>query len=185
MLFANCIFNIAFNLLNMKNIFILISIVLFLSSCDKPIYHNIPKNEKPLLKDKDTVVFIDRINNKSDSFLIRRTDDYRVSDKRFYQEEIIVKYHYLNESRSINEFGFVQTSCTNINITSYYLPSINENDNTININVNGIDYQSIFVQSTTSFPDSLPSTVYYSYKYGIIRYDYSDGRYYELNSKIQ
>jgi hypothetical protein len=164
----------------MKSLFILTAVLFFLFSCERDVYHNIPKNEKPLLKDNDTVVFIDRINNKLDSFLIRRTDDYRVSDKRYYQEEIIVKYHYLNESRSINEFGFGQTGCTNINLTSYYFPSIYENDNTIKININGIDYQSVFIQSTTSFPDSLPNTVYYSYKYGIIRYDYSDGRCYEL-----
>jgi len=93
----------------MKNIFVLTAILIFQFSCDKEVYFNIPKNEKIILKDKDTIVFIDQKYNKIDSFLIRRTDDYRVSDKRYYKEEIIVKYYSLNEFTSIEEFGFGQT----------------------------------------------------------------------------
>jgi hypothetical protein len=173
----------------MKNIFILISILLFLSSCDKPIYHNIPKNEKPLLKDKDTVVFMEGGSKELDSFLIKRTDEYRIYDKNYYYENILVLYKKMGKSTTEKNIIVQQGTTTRISVDGYYFPTIYKpathgNENTIDININGIDYQSVFVLNTTNFPDSLPNKVYYTHKYGIIRYDYSDGRRYELNTKI-
>jgi len=168
----------------MKNIFVLTAILIFQFSCDKEVYFNIPKNEKIILKDKDTIVFIDQKYNKIDSFLIRRTDDYRVSDKLYYQEEIIVKYYSLNEFTSIEEFGFGQTQSINISFGSYYFPSIFSSQKPINIDLNGVNFESVFIMKGAYFPDSIPNKVYYSNQYGIIRYDFSDGRCYELNSKI-
>jgi len=172
----------------MKYLLILISVVLILSSCDKPVYYDIPKREKPLLKDKDTVVFIDKENQMLDTFLIKRTDEYQIYDKNYYYENILVWYKKMGKSTSEKNIFIQQGTTTRISVDGNYFPTIykpatHEYGNTININ--GIDYQSVFIQSTTSFPDSLPNTVYYSYKYGIIRYDFSDGRCYELNSKIQ
>jgi hypothetical protein len=172
----------------MKNIFILIGIVLFLSSCDKPVYHNIPKNEKPLLKDKDTVVFIERKNQILDTFLIKRTDEYQIYDKNYYYENIVVWYKKMGKSTTLKDFIIHQSLSTSISINGIYFPTIyqsatNENENTID--VGGINYSSVLVFQASDFPDSIPNSIYYSHQYGIIRYDYSDGRCYELNSKIQ
>lgn len=163
----------------MKYLLILISGLFFLSSCDKPVYHNIPKNEKPLLKDNDTAVFIDRINNKSDSFLIRRTDDYRVSDKRYYQEYIDLFYHKIRGLSTFKEFIIQHSAATSISIDGDYFPTYGNAD-PISVTINGINYQSVFVRHAANFPDSIPNTIYYSHQCGIIRYNYSDGRCYEL-----
>ena len=48
-----------------------------------------------------------------------------------------------------------------------------------NIDINGIKY-SVFVGSA-DFPSSdFSDMVYYSYKEGLLRYDYSDTNYYEI-----
>jgi hypothetical protein len=164
MLFANGIINIAFNLLNMKNIFILIVIVLFLSSCDKPIYHNIPKNEKPLLKDEDTVVFMEGGSKELDSFLIKRTDDYQIYDKNYYYENIVIWYKKMGKSTPVKDFFIHQSLSTSISINGIYFPTIykpatHENENTININISGINYSSVFVLQESDFPDSIPNTI--------------------------
>ncbi|HPS13457.1 MAG TPA: hypothetical protein PLB87_09280 [Prolixibacteraceae bacterium] len=169
----------------MKQLLVATSILFLLFSCEKEVYHNIPKNEKPLLKDKDTVVFIDKENQMLDTFLIKRTDEYQIYDKNYYYENILVWYKKMGESTSVKDFFIHQSLSTSISINGIYFPTIykpttHENDNTIDINVNGINYSSIFVFQASDFPDSIPNTIYYSYQYGIIRYDFSDGRSYEL-----
>jgi len=173
----------------MKYLLIILAVVSLLFSCEKDVYFYIPKNENPLLKDSDTVVFIDRKNNYLDSFLIKRLESYNVSDKRYYQEVITIQYNKVNKSSSIAKILTEQMASTNIYIDGYYFPTIykpasHDYYNTININVSGVNYSTVFVLHNNSCPDSIPNTVYYTHKYGIIRYDFSDGRYYELNSKI-
>jgi len=172
-----------------RNTVILI-LLLSLLSCDKEVYHNIPKYEKPLLKNNDTVVFMERESNVLDSFLITRTDDYRVSDKRYYQQIILVRYFCLKEPLSIEKFRFAHGYSTSISIGTNELSIIyetdtNGNENTIDIEVNGTNYKSVFVRHTVNFPDSIPNTVYYSHQYGIIKYTYSGGRSYELINNIE
>lgn len=163
----------------MKYIFISVSVLFFLFSCERDVYHYIPKNEKPLLKDNDTVVFIERGSKELDSFLIKRSDDYRVSDKRYYQEEIFIHYNCLTESSSIDKFGFKHGASVIIFIRSNDFPTYGNAD-PVDVTVNGTSYQSVYIRHAFNFPDSIPNTVYYSHQYGIIRYNYSDGRCYEL-----
>ena len=163
----------------MKYLIILISVILFLSSCDRPVYHNIPKNEKPLLKDNDTVVFIERGSKELDSFLIIRSDGYIVSDMRYYQDEILSHYNCLNESSSIDKFGFRHGASVIIFIRNNDFPTYGNAD-PVSVIVNGTSYQSVYIRHAFNFPDTIPNTVYFSHQYGIIRYNYSDGRCYEL-----
>ncbi len=175
---------------NTKNLYepmrntVIILLLLSLFSCDKEVYHNIPKNERPLLKDKDTVVFMDKKNNNLDSFSIYRTISYRVSDKRYYQEEIFLQYSGLFGSTTIEKLGFMHGASLIIFIGNNDFPTYG-NANPKDVTVNGVDYKSIYVQHASYFPDSLPNTVYYSHQYGIIRYDYPDGRSYELINNIE
>ncbi len=166
-----------------RNTVILI-LLLSLFSCDKEVYHNIPKNEKPLLKNNDTVVFIERESKLLDSFLITRTDDYTVSDKRYYQQVILVQYYSLKESIPIDYFGFRHGSSVIIFINNNDFPTYGNAD-PVDVTVNGIEYKSVFVRHTVNFPDSIPNAVYYSHQYGIIKYTYSDGRSYELINNIE
>jgi hypothetical protein len=46
---------------------------------------------------------------------------------------------------------------------------------------NGITFPLVFYSHKTYIvPDTMPNSVYFTYKYGIIRYDYKDGRIYGL-----
>jgi hypothetical protein len=163
----------------MKSLFLLAAVLFFLFSCERDVYHNIPKNEKPLLKDKDTVVFMERGSKELDSFLIKRSEDYRVSDKRYYYEEIFVQYYSLNKSTSIKKFGFGHGYTTSISFGGNNFPNYGNADPK-DVEVNGITYHSVFVIYATYLPDSIPQAICYSHQYGIIRYSYSDGRCYEL-----
>ena len=167
----------------MRNTVILI-LLLSLLSCDKEVYHNIPKNEKPLLKNNDTVAFMERESNVLDSFLINRTDDYTVSDKRYYQEYIILSYHKIGDNYSFEKFFVQHSANTNISIEGNYFPTYGNAD-PVDVTVNGIEYKSVFVRHAVNFSDSIPNTVYYSHQYGIIKYTYSDGRSYELINNIE
>jgi len=54
-----------------------------------------------------------------------------------------------------------------------------------NINIRGTIYPTVFVlKPKLDIPDSLPNTVYYTLKYGIIRYEYKDGRKYEIMNNL-
>jgi hypothetical protein len=167
----------------MKNVFVLAAVVSLLFSCEKDVYRNIPKSEKPLLKTNDTVVFIDRENQMADTFLINLTDDYEVFDKRYYLERIYYGYQIIGTPISFKNILVQQGDATSISIDGNYFPTYGNMD-TISVTINGINYQTVFVKHTVNFPDSIPNTVYYTYKNGIIKYSFPDGRYYELNSKI-
>jgi hypothetical protein len=167
----------------MKSLFILTVIVFFLFSCEKDEYFYIPKDKKPLLKTNDTVVFIDRKNQKLDSFLINLKYDFNVMDKRYYYERLYYSYRKIGNPISFKNFYVELNNPISISIDGKYFPSYVKMD-TISITINGVDYPSVFVKHAVHFPDSLPNTVYYTYKNGIIRYGFPDGRYYELNSKI-
>jgi hypothetical protein len=54
-----------------------------------------------------------------------------------------------------------------------------------NFILNGITYPKVYVDSVYSdkFPDTIPNTAYFTYQNGIIRYEYKDGRVYNLVSK--
>ncbi|HNW52088.1 MAG TPA: hypothetical protein PKH79_13465, partial [Prolixibacteraceae bacterium] len=107
----------------MKQLLVATSILFLLFSCEKEVYHNIPKNEKPLLKDKDTVVFIDKENQMLDTFLIKRTDEYQIYDKNYYYENILVWYKKMGESTSIKDFSIHQSLSTSISINGIYFPT--------------------------------------------------------------
>jgi len=158
----------------------IITILTFLSSCDKIVYFDIPQNEKPLLNNNDTVCFID-LNGKIDSFLIKRTDNYRISDKRYYHQEIIIQYKNINLYGSIRDFRIEHRGSTSIYVDGYYFPSIYKNDLVINLDIKGLKYINVYNLKSLNYPDTIPKSIYYSHKKGIIKYDFSDSSYEIIN----
>jgi len=175
----------------MKNPIIFIFFLIFLYSCvERTTYYNIPEENKPLLTNKDTLFFIDSINNKIDSFYLTLYDHF---DLREHSSEEIISLYYkkLNKSSTLKNFHILQlTEYASISVNEYsFSRSINSIDNNSiilkkDLKIRGITYPEVYWLTAYDFPDSISNTVYYTFKYGIIRYEYKDGRKYEIMNNL-
>ena len=162
----------------------------FLSSCWEDHYDNIPENKKPELTNNDTLVFMDSLTNTVDTFQISFRNYYEMSDSKYYSEIIDLHYICTNHIKVISGFWIRQhfKAAFVHNHTKTYDPIYFEENKPKpaqqDLLVRGVMYPNIYVLNQYRFEtDTLPKTVYYSLKHGIIRYDYADGRKYELVSK--
>ena len=184
----------------MRNTITVLSIVLFLfTSCDPFTYYNIPKEEKPLLANNDTIYYLNKANNAIDTFRITIYHDYSSSD--YSSEEYIhINYLIVNKITTFESCSTMQgpgwatvnlDPYKNSSSTEYFNSSFNNNernhenpDSIINnMNINGIIYPTVYKLDNPLKTVHIPNTVYYTFKNGIIRYDYADGRKYELMSE--
>jgi len=177
----------------MKKLIVFISVILFLSSCDQTHYYNIPEDMKPQLVNNDTICFWDSANNRIDTFSIKINQYFAVSDGRAYAENINIDYYRLNNQVTFKSFSIDQGSLGvgfsvhgnfSGDIWSFRTIWVEEaNDDIIknNLSIHGVIYPTVYLlQEKYSFPDTIPNTVYYTLQHGIIRYDYSNGRKYEI-----
>ena len=185
----------------MKKLLVFISVFILFSSCvlDLGDYHYyLPDNMKPLLTNNDTIYYLDSVYNRTDTFCLEINNWFRVSDSRYYFERIYILYSLINgREQAFNNFhanystdGTIKpVSGAGISVDAkFFYTGINtEQDNTditkYNVNVRGVIYPRVFVLHEDYMPDTIPNTVYFTYKNGIIRYDYKDGRKYELMNK--
>ena len=170
-------------------LFLLLAVI---SSCgEKDFFDDIADEHRPLITDNDTLVFNDSTNNNTDTFHINFRDYFDITDSYYYSEIILIFYQNLSTKRNSNLFSIYQGSMSVVlSIDSKYdYDRIEYTVNQSNIQkqdllVRGVMYPSTYVLNQYRFDtDTLPKTVYYSLKHGIIRYDYADGRKYELVSK--
>jgi len=174
----------------MKNSINYILILILFYSCNQITYYNIPEENKPLLTNKDTLFFIDSINNKIDSFYLTLYDHFDLRENS--SEEIISLYYKkLNKSITLKNFHILQlTEYASISVNEYsFSKSINSSDNNSiilkkDLKIRDIIYPEVYWLTANDFPDSIPNTVYYTFKYGIIRYEYKDGRKYEIMNNL-
>lgn len=171
-------------------IFLLLSV---LTSCEfnKYYYDDIPEDQKPTLVNNDTLLFMDSLTAKIDTFQINFSIYYDISDSRYYTELIDLGYNLRNTIRDINSFyirqhykgAFVYVNSTN-NYDRIEFNNSQPKPTQQDMLVRGVMYPSAYILNQYRFEtDTLPKTVYYTLKHGIIRYDYADGRKYELISK--
>jgi len=174
----------------MKKLLVFTSLIFLLSACEQQIkYSDIPDNMKPLLVNNDTVYFLDSFNNRIDTFRLHVWQYYDVSDNLYYHDCIDIHYSILNKSASLGLS--IQQIVTSVNLSisgHYFSQSIGINDKNTdniknNVSIHGVIYPTVYVLQGYDFPDSIPQKVYYTFKNGIIRYDYKDGRKYELMNK--
>ena len=166
----------------MKNFELIFSLFLLIS-CESKETYDIPQNMRPLLKNNDTVVF-KSTKNIIDTFLIKLFDEYAVSDKRYYHERITISYQRLRAPSFFKFFCIQQSEYgTNISYDGNYFPAISYDDNSMTLNVNGVNYQSVYQTHYNRFHDSIPTSIYYTHTKGIIRFDYSDNDYFEKIDK--
>jgi hypothetical protein len=148
------------------------------------VYFDIPQNEKPLLHDKDTVLFVEKTQGSIDSFVVNIESYYRISDKKYYHENILINYQKVHQFSTKFQFSVQRESSTAVSFNSYYYSTIYQEMSNSNYIINGKTFSSVFeVDSWTDRPDSAPSVVFYSHQQGIIAYKFPDNRVYELKSK--
>jgi len=170
----------------MRNTITVLSIVLFLFiACDGTTYYYIPDDKKPLLVNIDTLCYLDSLKNNIDSFKISVAKSFQ-SDEEIRVETIIINYTLINMKNNSKNFYTHQTISPPIVGSMGYSYNRDANSLQSNVSIRGIIYPSVYVmKSSYSSPDTLPNAIYYTYKYGIVRYDYADGRKYErINNKM-
>jgi hypothetical protein len=172
----------------MKKLLIFISVIFCFFSCNQDKYYNIPNDMKPLYGNNDTICFLDSANNRIDSFQIDLRQ-YYLGRENAYAEEIETHYLILNKHASVKGLYIEQGSMgAGLSIASHYFPRgirIDENNDIVksNVSIHGVIYPTVYVLHAYDFPDSIPNTVYYTFQHGIIRYDYSDQRKYEIMNR--
>jgi hypothetical protein len=142
----------------------------------------VPEDQKPVYKTDDTVFFKDNINDRIDTFSLDVSNSYWGSDHSTYQRYKVMYYLLMGKTRK--EYIYTTQSISGIGAFSVYIVYNPYNSTTVtNYTQNGITYPSVFEAHARSVPDTVPNTFYYTYKYGILRYEFNDGRVYELMRK--
>jgi len=171
----------------MRNTITVLSIVFLLcTACERTKYHYIPENERPLLINNDITYFSDSIHSRVDTFKLFVSNFFQ-SDESSFDESYILRYNVSNSGKSLDFLILQTTGEANLNINklffSTHIYSEYKNSYFKEYKLHGITYEDVYVLNDSKLPDSIPNTVYYTFKYGIIRYDYADGRKYELMSE--
>ena len=171
--------------------YLIFLLIPFLSSCWETNLKSVISEEyKPLLKNNDTILFFDSINNHTDTFKVSLTHTSADSDVYDYSEQFTIRYILINRTSFPKEFKISQGNRSVI--ISYDTNYFDRIEYTVNqpdvqkedLLVRGVMYPNTYMLNQYRFEtDTLPKTVYYSLKHGIIRYDYADGRKYELVSE--
>ena len=166
----------------MKKTFLFLIILMF-CGCEpmyKMKYENIVEEMKPNLQDKDIVCFINHLDSRIiDTFVIERRDDYLLYDRTHSWERINLKYRDVNKQSVIKYFE-IQLLSTDRFAISYYTPS--DNCKTFDLEVDGKKYSVFGLKNISSETNTLPDSLYYSYKEGILQYYYSDTIYSKINN---
>jgi len=184
-----------------KKIAIIAATLLALASCDRDKYYYVPDSKKTNLHSGDTVYFVNN-QDKSlvDTFVITSSLSMDNLDKIVYREYFTVGYTNVNKKASISKFttwvssskGGVDADYVVNDTSRIYLGRSIEAFKKINIVINNKMYNSVYMITGTNTDlemslydpiqydlETLPNKIYFSYKDGILRYDYSDTNYYE------
>ena len=172
-------------------------LILILVSCDfipipqtKDVTYTYSDDKKPELKINDTIYLKNTINNQKDTFLLDVFSHSKVNDNVSYDQATF--YYTLLNGDSI--YTDIKVNFTNITYSAgitfwknsqFISTSFSKNRTITYGGLNGQTYSSVdvFSKSNSKNTDFIPDTIYFSYKYGILRYEYLDGRVYELVSK--
>ena len=141
------------------------------------------------MANKDIIYYLDSANNRIDTFCIKIENYYEARDMTNHWENINVRYLSSNKHTPFEEFhSEYGVNGVSNSIDGQYYRTIRKGDNNTdiiknNVIIHGIIYPIVYVLQAYDFPDSIPSTIYFTFQYGIIRYDYSKSRHYEVVNK--
>jgi len=144
---------------------------------------NIPQDHIPLLKNNDRVYFQDSVSSKIDTLDLSIANSWNQSDHDSFQE-LYVSYKKPSSKNSLLDFRITTANVGGVTFFIYfdYMKPYSSQKEISNYSLSGVTYQNLYILQNVT-PDITPNTVYFTYKNGIIRYEYKDGRVYNLLSK--
>ena len=172
----------------MKKLIFFVLVCGVMSACIHDEYHDLPTDKVTLIKNNDIVYFKDSISNKIDTFNLIRNDYRSVTTESWTNSHWLQIYIYYNKiPRGTNYFKYdITTRTATVGGYDFFLNSSNVlydfSLNSISYPIKGFTYQSVYLAYKNT-PDTIPNKVYFTCQKGIIRYEYKDGRVYNLVSK--
>ena len=174
----------------MKKLLFFVLAICLIVSCEFGVYR-INKNLIPEIKDKELICFKDSSSAKVDSFIMSVKEMWYVTQEDYNNQSFSIIYNNLRTNKKAFDVNIswriVDPIRTNITLCSnphilfmvYYSPKEK------NITLNNILYPELYVLDNVynETLDTVPLRTYYTLKNGIIRYEYKDGRVYNLVSK--
>ena len=149
----------------------------------------ISKDIIPLLNNNELIYFRDSANsNKTDTYSIEILESWGLTTMSHNLQYIEIKYKKLNQK--IIFFDIALSAGTRFVLVDYDNqvngPYYNSYDIRNNLTLNAVTYPTVYIGHYTKpdyNADTIPNNVYFTYKKGIIRYEYKEGRVYNLVSK--
>jgi hypothetical protein len=169
----------------MKKLIFLITVCCLLYSCNNK-YHDLPQDKTPVLKNDDIVYFQDSASSKVDTFRLAVKDIWSVSSENEYFRYISVYYNRLNSIATFLQINITSAGTNGAAFSILFSKSeFSSSLKAFNYTQQGVTYPNVYeINNNTILPvDTIPKTVYFTYTAGIIRYEYKDGRVYELINK--
>jgi hypothetical protein len=135
-------------------------------------YDNIPDEKKPNLQNKNYVCFVNQQDNSIiDTFMIVRNDNYLMYDRYNILEKIVVSYINTDKHSDLKQ---IDIHFLGSHRFAVYDCVTSNNYKTFEIEIDNVTYSVFAVKNKNPQRNSLPDSMYYSYKEGILRYFHSD-----------
>lgn len=155
----------------------------------------INKDIIPLLNNNELIYFQDSANSKKiDTYSIEIKESWHLTTMSYNLQYIGIFYNKLNTK--IPFFHIALSAGTRFVLVDYEDQILTHKPYEIknNLTLNAVTYPTVYIghyNKTDTYgntipdynADTIPSSVYFTYKKGIIRYEYKDGRVYNLVSK--
>jgi hypothetical protein len=151
-----------------------------LLGCDDQVYDNIPQEKRTILGDGDTLIFMDE-HGIRDTMLLEVNRGYENSDKRYNHELFSIRYSKLKNNKvDTKDFLYVLQSTGSVLISSlgasFYVKQTLDSYTLSN----GEEIHSVFMEEPNPQYVKTVTRVYYHYRYGVIHFEYTNGRKMEL-----
>ena len=172
----------------MKRTIVLLLIAYSVTSCHDYSHHYVPKELIPDLKNNEIVCFRDSGKPDIDTFRIKAIETWWPTQEGTSFQIMEYKYtKFTNNSKFLN-FSITTAFGGGINYSIIYENThlnygiVNKNLNLSDLIIN-IKNTYISYDYSTIITDTIPNKVSFNFQKGIIRYEYKDGRVYNLLSK--
>ena len=174
----------------MKKLIFFVLVCGVMSACSKYVYYDLPKDKVPLLKNNDIVYFQDSASSKIDTFLLDVSHYRQITGEDGSFEHYDIYYNSVNRKTAVLIYRVSTTWIYGGYNNIYNILFENESRRLdlyelTNFTINGKTYPSVKLLNVNidPLPDTIPNKIYYTFANGIIRYEYKDGRVYNLVSK--
>lgn len=165
---------------SMKRSLIYFAMLIAFCRCATVQFEKISEEMKPNLQSNDTIYFVNHCDHSlTDTFVIDIKNEHTMLfDRTRIYERVYLKYHCKNN----NQFRDIEVELLAPKrlVISDYIYS--NNKEMVDIEVDCIRYDVFALKNVSPETNTLPDSLYYSYKEGIMRYYYSDTIYNKIKN---